>query len=56
MKLIIDFQYNDTYTFALAYPGPLWFWMEQQRWGSQGVDERALPATMEVEYVRIFQK
>ena len=24
--------------------------------GSQGVDERALPATMEVEYVRVFQK
>ena len=24
--------------------------------GSQGVDERALPATMEVEYIRVFQK
>lgn len=24
--------------------------------GSQGVDERALPATMEVDYVRVFQK
>ncbi len=45
-----DWPYNDPFyiIFNLAWGGD---------WGgSQGVDENALPATMEVDYVRVFQK
>ena len=45
-----DWPYNDPFyvIFNLAWGGD---------WGgSQGVDENALPATMEVDYIRVFQK
>ena len=45
-----DWPYNDPFyvIFNLAWGGD---------WGGQqGVDENALPATMEVDYVRVFQK
>ena len=45
-----DWPYNDPFyvIFNLAWGGD---------WGgSQGVDENALPVTMEVDYIRVFQK
>jgi beta-glucanase (GH16 family) len=45
-----DWPYDDPFyvIFNLAWGGD---------WGgSQGVDESALPVTMEVDYIRVFQK